>query len=356
MRVRHTATAAAVTVATMAASAVVGIAAQADTKTPTNLGIREARQVIVLGEANRISGRLAARGQGAIAGATVELVKRAPSADDWTAVRDATTNEQGAVSFLVSPRQTMRFGLAFRGDATHFPTRSGVVTTDVVRRLPTAIGIRVNPHAIAPGGSAEIRGRLHLARRTRHPRPLPDQTLTLRQRNADDSWTTVATQQTDENGVVHFTVTPAQTSRYAIFFAPTDRFRASRSRGVTVSVDQPTNLSITTSVHSVDPGRSVTVGGVLTENGQPLADKTVELLGRPAHKRQPLTTLGTGTTASDGTVSFTTGPTVDTIYRLLFRHTDTDARSVSPAALVLVRRPTTLSIRLDGDTVRGTLF
>jgi hypothetical protein len=55
-------------------------------------------------------------------------------------------------------------------------------------------------------------------------------------------------------------------------------------------------------------------------------------------------------------VSFSQSPTADTIFRLLFRATAPDARSVSPPATVLVRRATSLSIRVEGDTIRGTLF
>jgi hypothetical protein len=361
MRVRRlvTATAAAVTtVATIATGAVaLSAPASADTKTPTSLSIREARQVIVLGQTNRVGGQLVARGEGPVADATVQLLKRPVGAEGWTAVGSGTTNEQGVARFRVSPQQSVRFALVFAGDANHFATRSGVVTTRVVRRLPTAIGIRVDPRQITPGGSADIRGRLHLARRTGHPRPLVDQTLTLKQKNTDDSWTAIGTQQTNENGVVHFTVTPAVTSRYALFFDGTQRLRPSRSRGVTIQVGQPTNLSITTSAASIDPGQSVTVQGVLTENGQPLAGQAVELRARPAHRRHhSFTTVGTGTTATDGSVSFMQSPTTDTVYRLRFRPTDTHNGSVSPTATVLVRRATSLSIRADGDSVRGTLF
>jgi 5-hydroxyisourate hydrolase-like protein (transthyretin family) len=353
------ASAAAVTTLATAATGALALTApaNADTKAPTSLSIREARQMIVLGGHDRIGGQLIARGQGAIADATVQLLKKPKGAQDWTAVASQTTNEQGGVRFLVTPQQTSRFALVFAGDANHFATRSGVVTTRVVRRIPTAIGIRVDPHQVAPGGSADIRGRLHLARRTRHPRPLADQTLTLKQKNTDNSWTVIGTQQTNENGVVDFTVTPAATSRYALFFAGTERLRPSRSHGATVRVGQPTSLSVTTSATSIDPEQPVTIQGVLTDNGQPLAGQSVELRARPAHKRKAnFATVATGTTATDGTVSFTQSPTADTVYRLRFRPTSTENGSVSPTATVLVRRATTLSIRADGDTVQGTLF
>jgi hypothetical protein len=222
--------------------------------------------------------------------------------------------------------------------------------------VPTAIGIDVSPHSISPGESADIRGRLHLSRSTEHPRPLPDRQVTLKQQLTGDTWQQVATGTTNDRGVVHFTVTPTQTTAYAIFFDGTQRLGASRSRVVSVFVGQPTNLSITTSATSINPGETVSVQGVLTENGQPFAGQAVELRARPAHQHTEFTTVATGTTASDGSVSFTPAPPVDTVYRLLFRHTDTAATAVSPPAGVMVRRATSLSIRAEGDTIRGALF
>ena len=221
----------------------------------------------------------------------------------------------------------------------------------------TAIGIEVSPHSISPGESASIRGRLHLASNARDPRPLPDQQVTLKQQSANAAdWQAVATATTNDRGVVHFTVAPTGTSHYAIVFTGTDRLGASRSRAVTVWVGRPTNLSITTSAASIDPGETVSVHGLLTEDGQPFAGQTVELRARPEHQREDFATVASGTTASDGSVSFAPSPAVDTVYRLVFRHTTTAATAVSPRAAVEVRRPTSLSIRAVGDTIRGSLL
>ena len=358
MRVRPLiATAAVTTVATLVTgTAVIATTAFAETKVATNLSIREARQMILLGQSNVISGQLRARGIGALANAPVQLLARTINATDWTAAGNAKTNDRGVARFQVSPSETTRYELSFAGDDAHFPSQSGVVRTEVADHVPTAIGIDVSPHSISPGESATITGRLHLTRRTRHPRPVPNQQVTLKQQAADQTWQAVATATTNDRGVVHFTVTPAATTPYAIFFDGTDRLGASHSRTVTVWVGQPTNLSITTSATSVNPGETVSVQGVLTQSGQPFGGQTVELRARPAHRHVTFTTVATGTTATDGSVSFTPTPDVDTVYRLLFRHTDTAATAVSPPAGVMVRRPTSLSIRAEGDTIRGALF
>ena len=357
MRPLLAAAAAVATAATaVTGTAVVAPTAFADTKVATNLSIREARQMILAGQTNVISGQLRARGVGALAGATVQLLSRTVNAADWSAGGTTSTNSRGVAHFQVSPTETTRYELRFAGDDTHFPSQSGVVRTVVAQHVPTAIGIDVSPHSISPGESADIRGRLHLARSTGHPRPVPNQQLTLKQQAADDSWQPVATSTTNDRGVVHFPVTPAQTTVYAIFFDGTDRLGASRSRAATVFVGQPTNLSITMSATSINPGETVNVQGVLTEAGQPFGGQTIELRARPAHQHVDFTTVATGTTAADGTVSFAPAPTVDTIYRLLFRHTGTAATAVSPPAAVMVRRATSLSIRAEGDTIRGALF
>ena len=356
MRTRPVFTAAAITVATLVTGTAVTTTAFADSKVATNLSIREARQTILAGQSNVISGQLRARGFGPLANATVQLLERTVSATAWTPAASASTNDRGVARFQVSPTATTRYELSFVGDAGHYASQSGVVRTMVTQRVPTAIGIEISRHSITSGESADVRGRLHLAQRTRHPRPVPGQQVTLKQLLPDDSWQAVASAVTNDNGVVHFTVTPATTTSYALFYDGDDRLTPSRSRTDMVWVGQPTNISITTSAPSVNPGETVSVQGVLTENGQPFGGQTVELRARPAHRDTGFTTIATASTASDGSVGFTPAPTVDTIYRLLFRHTDSAATSWSPVAEVMVRRATSLSIRAEGDTIRGALF
>ena len=349
-------TAAITTAATLVAGAAVATTAFADTKVATNLSIREARQMILVGQSNVISGQLRARGVGPLADATVQLLERTVDATAWSPAASTSTDNRGVARFQVSPTATTRYELSFVGDAGHFASQSGVVRTAVAQRVPTAIGIEVSPHSITSGESADIRGRLHLAQRTRHPRPVPGQQVTLKQLLPDGTWQAVANATTNDNGVVQFTVTPPTTTSYALFYDGNDRLGPSRSRTVPVWVGQPTNISITTSAPSINPGETVSVQGVLTENGQPFGGQTIDLRARPAHGDKGFTTIATATTASDGSVGFTPSPTVDTIYRLLFRHTDSAATSWSPLAEVMVRRATSLSIRAEGDTIRGALF
>ena len=70
----------------------------------------------------------------------------------------------------------------------------------------------------------------------------------------------------------------------------------------------------------------------------------------PASADAP-STIGSATTGTDGSVTFTVTPTEKTGYRLVFRRTADDAAARSDVAVVAVRKPTSLSIRAKHDTI-----
>src|SRR5437764_15094410 len=110
MRVRPLiVTAAVTTVATLVTgTAVTAATAFADTKVATNLSIREARQLILLGRSNVISGQLRARGIGAVANAPVQLLARTINAPDWTSAGIAKTNDRGVARLQRPPSEPTR--------------------------------------------------------------------------------------------------------------------------------------------------------------------------------------------------------------------------------------------------------
>jgi hypothetical protein len=344
---------AALTAVAVIATGTVGGLASASSKVHTTLGIRELKQQIVVGGTDVVSGELQAKGHGPLAGASVALLKRNPATDGWKQVQSTTTNESGVARFTVKPGRTSRFELKYAGDATYAATKSGVVTTVVRQRFITRLGISVAKHSIASGDSDVITGRLHRRanRNFPHGRGLEGRTVSLESKAPGTStWSVVSTLTTGNNGVVQATVTPAQTTRYSWFFAHTKRLAASRSRGVTIWVGQPTSLSVAESASSIDPGETDTISGVLTANGQPLADQTVLLLGR-ANNEKKRSQLGSGTTASDGTVSFAVSPALTTHYVLVFRRTASYAPAFAGPLTVIVRRATSLSIRAQSSNI-----
>ena len=216
-------------------------------------------------------------------------------------------------------------------------------------RVHTALDISVHDHSIAPGESDVVHGWLHTF--SHHPRGLADKKVTLFDRPAGATdWSKVATHRTTRRGFTRFDVQPATTTDYRLVFAGTQRFAASHSPVDRVFVGQPTNLTIAVGSSSINPGESDTVSGVLTSNGEPLAGQPVALLARTNHQSR-LHVIGSGTTGTDGSVSFNVSPTQTTHYRLLFRRTSTYQRAFSDAAIVYVRIPTSLSIRALKDTI-----
>jgi hypothetical protein len=335
------------TVAVLAAFAGsgVGIASAGETKTRTTLGIRAAKSAVFPGGSDRISGQLRAAGVGPVAGATVSLAARPAGAESFTEIASKATGERGGVGFVVTPTTTTRYALVFAGDESNRSSRSGVVRVAVRQRIETRLGIRLASSSVSPGGSDIVRGRLHTRRHG-----LPGRTVALVARTAATPWTAVSSATTGRYGGVHFTVTPAETTRYALVFHRTQRLAGTRSRVVVVHVGEPTSLTIAVATKSIDPGDSDSVSGVLASAGEPLAGQTVLLRARPAGAEQG-STIDSAETGADGGVAFTVTPVTTTHYRLVFRRTADYQRTVSDPGAVIVRRPTSLSIRVRDDSI-----
>ena len=75
------------------------------------------------------------------------------------------------------------------------------------------------------------------------------------------------------------------------------------------------------------------MSGTVTDDGTAVAGGTVKLLARPAGAHH-VHLVGTGTTAADGTVSFTDAPNRSTVYRLRLVHTAGIPGALSHAARV----------------------
>ncbi len=95
----------------------------------TTLSIVESRTVIKAGQADVISGRLAAHGVG-LAGRFVDLDR--VYGKTLVQVQVQTTGPAGGVAFTVRPGVTARYELVYKGSAAYFPTHSGTVTVKVV--------------------------------------------------------------------------------------------------------------------------------------------------------------------------------------------------------------------------------
>jgi hypothetical protein len=211
----------------------------------------------------------------------------------------------------------------------------------VPHRAHTSLSIRVVRHVINPGGTDIVIGAL--AARRHH---VAHRAVYLESKTEDASaWTKQARHLTGRHGRVAFKVAPTVTTRYRLAFLGNGFQRPSVSGVVAVRVrTHASSLAISQDAVSIEPGASDGIHGLLTLNGAPLGNAAVELHSRAVNQLR-FHLAGTATTASDGTVSFTVTPAVNTHYLLVFRRTDAAPPARSSVVTVHVRRSCSLSIR-----------
>jgi len=231
---------------------------------------------------------------------------------------------------------------------------SAVAGDQPSHRAPTGVGIAVADRTISPGDSDTVLGRLHLGGKGRQPGLPGHHVVLLAKAPGAATWNKVADGTTKRHGYVFFTVTPASTTRYEVAFPRTPRLRASHSRPITIFVGQPSDVTASATSSSINPGETDTINAVLTSNGTPLQGQTLVLRARPnGHRRGHQ--VATATTDSNGAAAFPVSPARTTHYRVVFRGANGDNPAVSNPVRVIVRRPTSLSIRekslSNGNTV-----
>lgn len=336
-------------------------AASADTgRAATSLSMRTLHNAIRPGATDTVAGTLAVAGPLAGAGRTVTLEARPTGTDAFTPVGDAVAGPRNGVREDVSPAVTTRYRWHYAGDAATRPSYSGVATVRVrtpqhpPTRIPTTLSIRATSHLVGLDGSDVVKGRLRAGRVALRHRP-----VILVSRTADATgWTFEGMHRTRQHGAVAFGVTPAQDTAYRLVFLGTALLQPARSAVVRVAT-RP-SVSIAATPARIDRGESTTVSGVATDDGTPLAGATVRLLAKRAGTTRDLHLVATGTTAADGSVSFTDTPHASLVYRLRLVAGTGYPGAVSDRAVVVVRTPTSLSIRgrstATDFVVSGTLL
>jgi hypothetical protein len=355
---RRTAAPIAVLAATATGLAVAPVLhADAATRAGTSLSIRTAHPAIAPGDSDHVSGHLGIAGPLSPSGRTVTLEAKPKGTDSFTPIATATAGERGGLRESVTPDVTTRYRWHYAGDTDTRPSVSGVATVRVRtpqhpgHRIDTSLSIRALHHVVNPDGADRIRGRL----RAGHI-PLVHRLVILVSRTAgSDGWTFEAAHRTHRFGVVAFRVTPDQNAAYRMVFLGSRLLQPARSAIVRL-VTRP-DLTIAADPARIDRGGSTTISGVASEDGTPISGATVKLLARRAGHH--LHAVASGTTATDGSVSFTASPTRTTTYRLRLVHATGVRASLSKAARVAVRLPTSISIRgratQTGFNVSGTL-
>jgi hypothetical protein len=163
-------------------------------------------------------------------------------------------------------------------------------------------------------------------------------------------FTVVRSEQTGQNGGVAFSVSPARTTRYRLVFNGDATRLASHSGVVSVRGDGrlASSLSIRSALSSINPGGKDNISGVLRGDGHALPGRHVDLVaGSPGSWR----TIATKTTGQHGWVGFTVSPKATQRYMLVFRGGSTFRPCRSGVVTVIVRKPTSLSIRAGASSV-----
>jgi hypothetical protein len=172
------------------------------------------------------------------------------------------------------------------------------------------------------------------------------------------TWAFEGAHRTGRRGQVAFRVTPDTDTAYRLVFLGTRLLQPARS-AVARIVTRP-DLTISADPTRIDRGQTTTISGVASDEGAVIAGATVKLLARRAGTHHRVHVVASGTTAADGSVSFTESPRRTTIYRLRLVHSTGVRGSLSEAARVAVRIPTSLSIRgrwtTAGFVVSGSLL
>ena len=361
---RRTAAPVAVLAATAAGLAVAPVpsahaAEGAATRASTSLSIRAVHSAVRPGGSDTVTGHLGIAGPLTSAGRTVTLEAKPMGTDAFTPIGTATAGARGGLHESVMPDVTTRYRWHYAGDTDARPSISGIATVRVrtpqhpAHRIDTSLSIRAVHRVVKPNGSDLVRGHLR-ARRL----PLPHRVVILVSRTAgSDSWAFEGAHRTRRLGAVAFRVKPDENTAYRMVFLGSPLLQPARSAVVRIAT-RP-DLTIAADPTRIVKGDTTTISGVASDDGTPIAGATVKLLARKAGTHR-VHAVAAGTTIGDGSVAFTESPRVTTTYRLRLVHTDGVRASLSDAARVAVRVPTTLSIRGRATgtefVVSGTLF
>ena len=328
-------------------------AAAGDTRADSSLSIRAVKPAVAPGRASAIKGRLATPGVDP-AGRTVLLEARSEGTGGFIPVGSAVTGTAGVLRLPVTPETTTFYRWRYAGSVDADRARSGVTRVRVrvpqhgAYRLRTTLSIRLKD----VGERTVVRGKL-FARGAR----LGRRWIVLVSRTPGaEGWSFTGAARTDDRGRVVYGIEPQQRTAYRLAFLGSPRLRPSRSARVIVRT--PSEVSIAAVPGVVDPGASSTVSGVVTAAGVAVPGATVRLVARTMRPGAAWQVQQTGTTAADGTASFSVSPQRSTAYRL--RVNGPGIRpGTSAKARVLVRATSSLSVRgragKQGYVVEGQL-
>lgn len=306
----------------------------------TSISIRSVQSSIAVGGGGTVVGRLQVAGLSP-EGREVALEARARGEQDFTPVGTAVAGVRGNLRTPVWPEASTRYRWSYPGAEDAQARTSGVVTLRVrssapsTRRLSTSLSARVDRDVVPAGGHTGLRGTLRSEEGVLAGRPV----VLLSRTAAQRSWQFRTGLRTGRQGQVGFRVWPTERTTYRLAYAGSATLRPATSAVVEVDV-RPT-VTLVVEPPAIEEGESALVVGTVAHGRSPVAGAAVELVARTVAPPTRWAVAGTGTSAADGTVSFTLTPPSTTRYRLRVAPVSGLPAGRSRAVEVHVRAPGT---------------
>jgi 5-hydroxyisourate hydrolase-like protein (transthyretin family) len=206
--------------------------------------------------------------------------------------------------------------------ATAILTVAGTAGASTTTKAPTTLSITIAKGTIIVGQKDTVGGTLASA-----GSPVAGRIIELEQWAPKAAkWHAFEEKVTGSKGRVSFTVAPASSTLYRLFFAGGPNYKASVSAaGLVLVVKVKTVLSIAQSPNASKHTDTIS-GQLTTASGKDVGGQFVWLAKIVNSKPQLLRAFKTG---KFGKVSFVVNPSATTTYELVFRGTKVLARSVS---------------------------
>jgi hypothetical protein len=295
---------------------------------------------IIAGEGVLIQGQLQGSDN---TGQTIYLYHRVAPADRFTRIGHTTTDANGNYQFtrLEGIVMTNRSWFVRGPNATHSQT--------IHERVGALVSLSANPTNTITGHRVIFSGKVT-------PRHAVERVLLQQQTSSSgNTWRTIASTFTNRKSrftLAHTWGRPG-TRTLRAYFAGDRRNVAGGSDSITVTVQQREKPAFTlaTSQPIIQEGHSANLTGTLDEPGTstPEGGEQVTLYGTtPAGHVQK---VGTATTASDGSYTFTVTPVHNTVYRATTRHPWRSSATVHQGVQDVVTINSSSSSGQQGGTV-----
>jgi hypothetical protein len=261
-----------------------------------------------------------------LAGQRLDLLATTPSGT--TTVATAQTDTSGNATFTLTPPAGATYQANFAGTTMLTSASSPIVGVAVTR---TATATITAPATASYGQTAIVTGSLRWSDNS----PVSGVGLDLWFAPRGGTWAKTATATTSSTGIAAFKVTPTQTGTYQVRYPGGQigglAVPASTSGTTTTTVYRAVTATVAASANRLGYGHSVPVTGTLAWTGTStrIGGQPVELWAYAAGR---WSRVGTGVTATSGSLTWTLRPAYISTYQLRYAGNQTISGAVTKAA------------------------